>query len=126
MAKEKSKGLGDDVEEVLEKTGAKKVAQFLFGKDCNCEQRKEWLNKKFPRRSTECLTQKEYKFLDELYQSKPRTIKADKSKEVYAIYNRVFNMKKKFSNCNSCVKGVLSELNIIYTKYKEDVLQKKN
>lgn len=121
IVKKASKGLGDDVEKVIEKTGAKKAYQFLFGKDCNCEQRKEWLNRRFPRRNTQCLNQKEYNFLDNLYKLNPSKIDAETSKEVYAIYNRVFNTKKKATSCGSCVKGVLLELNIVYKKYLEDV-----
>jgi len=121
MTKNKeSKGLGDDVEKVIKATGIKKAKEFLFGKDCNCDKRKEWLNRKFPRRRPECLEHKEYKFLDLLYKGNKRTLSKDEVSEVYKIYNRVFKSKKKVTSCGSCVKSVLSELNIIYNKYKED------
>ena len=42
------KGLGDTVEKITEVTGIKKAVKWIFGEDCGCEDRKEWLNKKFP------------------------------------------------------------------------------
>ena len=48
----KSKGLGDSVENFLQKTGIKSVVKAgsrLTGvKDCGCGKRKEMLNKAFP------------------------------------------------------------------------------
>ena len=50
----KSKGLGDSVEKFTTATGIKSLTQFLsnkgvFGKGgCNCNKRKEALNKAFP------------------------------------------------------------------------------
>jgi hypothetical protein len=41
----KSKGLGDSVEKVLQATKVDKVAKFVLGEDCNCDKRKEFLNK---------------------------------------------------------------------------------
>ena len=43
-----SKGLGDSVEKVLKATGIDKVAKKVLGDDCNCQQRKNTLNKLFP------------------------------------------------------------------------------
>ena len=45
----KSRGLGDSIEKITEKTGLKKLSQSLTGKkDCGCNKRKAWLNKAFP------------------------------------------------------------------------------
>ena len=120
MAKKKSKGLGDDIEKITKATGIKKAATFLFGKDCGCDERKEWLNKKFPRRNPQCLVHKEYKFLDELFSVNRASLDAQTNAELYSIYNRVFNDKKKPTNCSPCVKGVMSDLRRVYNKYKED------
>ena len=52
--KMKSKGLGDSVEKFTSVTGIKSLTQYLnkqgvFGKKgCNCNKRKETLNKAFP------------------------------------------------------------------------------
>jgi fructose-1-phosphate kinase PfkB-like protein len=55
MAKRKSKkvvkqseGLGDTVEKVLKATGIDKVAKFILGEDCGCDDRKATLNRLFP------------------------------------------------------------------------------
>ena len=45
------KGLGDTIEKITKATGIKKVVEKLSevtGKDCGCEDRKEFLNKRFP------------------------------------------------------------------------------
>jgi len=39
----KSKGLGDKIEKLTEKTGIKKVVKMIFGEDCGCEERKKKL-----------------------------------------------------------------------------------
>ena len=50
----KSKGLGDSIEKFTKTTGIKSFTQYLnnkgvFGKSgCNCNKRKEALNKAFP------------------------------------------------------------------------------
>ena len=49
---EQSKGLGDTVEKFTTMTGMKSFAQVVARtvgtKDCGCNKRKNWLNKKFP------------------------------------------------------------------------------
>ena len=45
----KSKGLGDTIEKITKATGIKYVANEFFD-DCNCDDRKEKLNKLFPYR----------------------------------------------------------------------------
>ena len=43
----KSKGLGDTIVNITTATGLKKLVD-LVSKDCGCEERKEYLNEKFP------------------------------------------------------------------------------
>ena len=43
----KSKGLGDTVEKITIATGLKKLVDRM-AEDCGCEERKEYLNEKFP------------------------------------------------------------------------------
>ena len=48
---EKSKGLGDSIEKFTTAAGIKKVVDTIskkVGKDCGCNKRKAFLNKKFP------------------------------------------------------------------------------
>lgn len=44
----KSKGLGDTVEKFTKATGLKRLVEKYGPSDCGCEQRKEYLNDKFP------------------------------------------------------------------------------
>mgnify|MGYP006292565951 FL=1 len=53
--KPKAQGLGDTVEQVLEVTGIGKVAKWVLGEDCKCDERKEKLNKIFPYRKISCI-----------------------------------------------------------------------
>ena len=49
--KEKSKGLGDTIENITKATGIKKVVDTVskaVKKDCNCGARKDTLNRLFP------------------------------------------------------------------------------
>lgn len=63
-----SKGLGDDIEKITEATGIKKAVKWLFGEDCGCDERKEKLNKLFPRNKKPlCLEEKEYTELSEFF-----------------------------------------------------------
>ena len=129
MAKRKSKkvvkqseGLGDTVEKVLQATGIDKVAKFILGEDCGCDTRKATLNKLFPYQKPECLTEKEYKYLDKhftKYTSETGTLRAVQLRELYSIYNRVMHQTKKPSNCPSCVRNVLSNLKSVYLTYED-------
>jgi len=44
----KSKGLGDTIEKFTSSTGIKRAVKSVFGDDCGCGVRKDYLNKKFP------------------------------------------------------------------------------
>jgi len=58
-----AKGLGDTVESVLKATGIDKVAKFILGEDCKCDERKAKLNALFPYKKPLCLTETEYEWL---------------------------------------------------------------
>jgi hypothetical protein len=120
-AYKQSQGLGDTIEKITEVTGIKKATKFLFGEDCGCDERKEKLNKKYPyKRNVECLKQKEFTFLDRIYKANARVLSREDNKELYKVYNRVFNAKKVSTTCGSCVKSVLGELSKIYNEYVVD------
>lgn len=40
----KSQGLGDDIEKLLKKLKADKIAKLVMPNGCNCDKRKKWLN----------------------------------------------------------------------------------
>ena len=65
--KKTSKGLGDTVEKVFKATGIDKVAKWVLGEDCGCEERKEKLNKMFPYMKPQCLNEDEYTYLDNYF-----------------------------------------------------------
>jgi hypothetical protein len=45
--KKQAEGLGDSIEQILEVTGVAKLAKWVMGEDCGCDERKEKLNKLF-------------------------------------------------------------------------------
>ena len=112
MAK-KSKGLGDSIEKVLKATGIDKVAKKILGDDCNCQERKNILNKLFP--YSRPFTDDEM----DIYESVlPRlnkgTITGSDQAIMVKLYNKVFNTNKKTSGCSSCVKATLDKLETVY------------
>ena len=126
MAKKKrvkSKGLGDTVEKVLKATGIDKIAKFILGEDCGCDERKALLNKLYPYQKPECLIEGEYDILDKHFKKYPDsttgTLRAELLRELYSIYNRVMHQSKVPSNCPSCVRNVLSSLKNIYLTYED-------
>ena len=115
----KSKGLGDKVEKVFEKTGIAKVAKWALGKDCGCDERKAKLNKLYPANKPECLTEKEFMYLDSVI-GKTNQIKVGDQKQLLIIYNRVFKDKASFTNCGSCfLNGVYKKLETIIKQYRK-------
>lgn len=119
----KSKGLGDTVKKVFEATGIDKVAKFILGEDCGCDERQEALNKLFPYKKVECLTEDEYNYLKDYFNKYPNnnsgTRRAVILTKLYSIYSRVFNTNKKPSNCSSCVRNILSQLKNVYENYEK-------
>jgi len=48
MSDNKSRGVGDTVDKILQKTKIKQIVDRVTDGDCGCNERKEALNKKFP------------------------------------------------------------------------------
>ena len=115
--KRKPKGLGDVVETVLEKTGVDKVAKFVLGEDCGCDERKEKLNKLFPFNKTECLNEDEYKWLTDFFALNTNRMTVRQQTDFIAIYNRVFNRKTTLSNCGQCVAEKIRQIKRVYNEY---------
>ena len=114
-----SDGVGDTVEKITEATGIKKAVKFLAGEDCGCDERKDKLNYQFPYNKPNCFTEYEFDYLDEFFSTKweTRKISGAEIKEMYAIFNRVFNVSDVYSNCPSCVKTRFNKLNRLYKEY---------
>ena len=116
-----SEGLGDVVEKVLEKTGIAKVAKFILGEDCGCDERRIKLNKMFPSQKPLCLEEDEYNFLTEYFEKGSNIVKIQEQRDLLKIYNRVFRQKnaRETSSCASCVREMISKLRRLYNEYED-------
>ena len=113
-------GLGDTIEIVLEKTGIAKVAKWLLGEDCGCEERKEKLNKLFPYAKPKCLTEEEFNYLTESKVLDKNVLIPSEQRELLKIYNRVFSQKRQPTSCGSCLREVVNGLNKVINEYKQE------
>lgn len=116
-AKQPMRGAGDLIEKVFQKTGVDKIAKFVLGEDCKCDQRRDAINKIWPFKKVKCLDENEYQFLHLWFAKKRFKITHDEHKRMVDIYNRVFNHKGKVSNCVSCINQKIQELNKLYLEY---------
>jgi hypothetical protein len=116
----KSKGLGDTIAKITEVTGIDKVAKFVLGEDCGCDERKEKLNKLFPYAKPLCLTEDEFNTLDTYFKQNTNTLTSDEQTSLIAINNRVLNQKLTFSTCSSCLRDLVSKLRVIYNEYSPE------
>ena len=118
----KSKGLGDTIEKITKATGIKKVVEFIAGKDCGCDKRKAYLNKKF-RYKVECMVESEYIWWGE-YLKRQSITKIEKTDvfEISRIFTRLFKQKAAICfNCKSGAKRILEiidHINKVYLTYK--------
>ena len=120
MAKKKATGLGDSIEQVLEVTKIAKVAKWILGEDCGCEQRKEKLNKLFPYAKPKCLTEEEFTYLTESKVLAKNVLIPSEQRELLKIYNRVFSQRRQPTSCGSCLREVVNGLNQVLKEYKEN------
>jgi hypothetical protein len=114
----KPSGLGDTIEQITTTTGIKAAVDWFSeatGIDCGCDARKEKLNKLFRYRKPECLTQAEYEFIGTMRGR--NSVSAIEQTEANKIYNRVFKDSVKPTNCGSCLRGRLLELESLYNAY---------
>jgi hypothetical protein len=118
--KKQAEGLGDTVENILEVTGIAKVAKWVLGEDCGCEERKQKLNDLWRYTKPECLTEDEYKYLDEFFTNLKSSVSPNQQRELLKIYNRVFKQRMQPTSCGSCVREIVNKLNKLYSIYKEE------
>lgn len=116
----KSTGLGDTVEKVFRKTGIDKVAKAVLGDDCGCEKRQELLNELFPYKKYNAPTDEELDIIEWLFTDAKNTISGSMVKEVYSVYNRIFNDKIRPTNCSSCFKPVKQKLLKIHNEFNKE------
>jgi hypothetical protein len=113
-------GLGDTIEIVLEKTGIAKLAKWVLGEDCGCEERKEKLNKLFPYSKPKCLTEEEHTYLTESKVLDKNVLIPSEQRELLKIYNRVFTQRRQPTSCGSCLREVVNELSKVINEYKDE------
>lgn len=118
--KKQAEGLGDTVENILEVTGIAKVAKWVMGEDCGCEERKAKLNEIWRYKRPECLTEHEYNYLDEFYKRGRSSVAPSEQRELLKIYNRVMHEKMQPTSCGSCLREVVNKLNQLYAIYKDE------
>jgi len=118
--RKKAQGLGDTVENVFEATGVSKIAKWILGDDCNCDQRKEALNKLFPYSKPNCLTEQDYNFLKEFFEVTRGAVVPTVQYRLNQIYTNVFNKPAEFTSCGSCLLDRINELKKIYDSYVQE------
>lgn len=115
----KAEGLGDTIEAGLQAVGIDKVAKFILGEDCGCQERKEKLNKLFPYKKANCLTETDYEYLTLFFDRKRTSILPSEQEVMLQIYNRTFNTKVVATQCPSCLIDMINELKSVYDATKD-------
>lgn len=113
----KSKGLGDTIEKITEATGIKAVVEAVSevtGIDCGCGERKDLLNKLFPYKQAECLTDEDNEWLKVFFETNNNQLTPKQQTKVIEIYKNVFNQGIQPSNCGSCWRDRINELKKVY------------
>lgn len=111
--KQVDKGLGDSIERALKATGIDKVAKAVLGDDCNCDKRRDTLNKLFP--YVRQFTQDEMDIYEGIIPSiKKGTITRSEQISLIRIYNKVFKSDKRLTSCTKCIQGTLKKLDKVY------------
>lgn len=114
----KSKGLGDTVDKITEATGIKKVVKAMFGDDCGCDDRKDFLNTLVRYNVANCLEEDEYNYLVEFFESGTSyRVRSAEQRKLLTIYNRVFSQRQQMSNCPSCVAKIVKDLKTLIENY---------
>jgi len=118
MAKRKAQGLGDTIENVLHATGIDKVAKFILGEDCKCDERKAKLNELWSyRKKPLCLNEDEYLWLSEDGLKKAETSLVD-SMLMQRTHNRVFQTGRlEYTSCASCLRDQYNDLKKVLEAY---------
>ena len=120
MAKRVSKGFGDTVAKFTEATGIDKLVNFVAGEDCGCDKRKEKLNKMFPYKIPECLTEVEHKQLTYLLPKMVVRVRPSEQLQFLEVYNRVFKTNEQPTSCASCLNDMLRKMKQVYNAYEDE------
>lgn len=124
MARRKSKGLGDTIEQITKATGIKAGVEKLakaIGWDCGCDARKEKLNQLFPYRKINCLNEEDYAYLKEWFSVDRYQISILEQRKLTEIYSNVFEINLEQTSCDSCWRDYISQIRKVYLEYKDNV-----
>ena len=114
-----STGLGDTVEKVLEVTGVAKVAKWLLGEDCGCDERKAKLNELFPYKKPKCLERDEYDWLKEWFDKNTNVVKPSEQKTILNIHSRIFGVRNEPTSCAPCLLARVKDLEQVFKTYED-------
>ena len=121
---EKSKGLGDDIFKITQKTGIRKAVKIISKAigidDCGCEERQMKLNKMFPRiKNIKPMNETQKKCFERIMQeveSNGNRLNPANRQELGIIYSDLFKQPAEWSSCGSCNKKTLDNLRRVYLK----------
>jgi len=132
-----SKGLGEIVENITEKTGIKKIVEvFTNGKDCGCDKRKEKLNDIKVKGSLKinCMSEEQYNLYDEFVKNRKITLlggseaKGSVDKEINMLSEMYANLTNQpaYRICRGCSNNkplirIIEVLDQVYNIYKEEL-----
>lgn len=124
--RKKAVGLGDTVEQVLEVTGIAKVAKWVLGEDCGCEERKQKLNELFRYKRPLCLQEDEYKWLKDYFALNKNTVLPSEQATILKTYNRIFQQRNEPTSCGPCLLEWVNELKQVVKVYEEEFNENTN
>jgi hypothetical protein len=115
--RKKAVGLGDTVESILAATHVDKMAKWLLGDDCGCQERKKKLNELFPYRKPECLEEPEHRFLKEWFEKNTDVVKPSEQATMLKIHSRIFKVRNEPTSCVPCLLDKVNQLRTVYNEY---------
>ena len=113
----KPKGLGDTIEQITTATGIKAVVEKvseLTGIDCGCEERREKLNALWSYRQPKCLSEASIEWLNTFLKNKPEQLTIILQNKLKSIYKEVFDIDFASTNCASCWRDMIREIERVY------------
>ena len=104
-SKPQIEGLGDLISRVTKALGIEECE--------GCQKRKKLLNDAYPflKPAFEKVTESDIIMMIELNSAGNQIVKSETVDKIYEFYNRLFNAKKKRSNCSGCLKVMLDQIN---------------
>ena len=100
------KGLGDLIAKFTQSTGIDKVAKFVLGEDCGCDERQEYLNKLLPFEDKDKILARD--FVNMVH--KQGRLSAVENGMLWDLYRKYINPRAKTSTCSSCVRNAIKQL----------------